>query len=118
MSLETYKRTKLHRCDEIRAAKAHHDRIRVSVDDRRVVLVAVRSVVLCLHLLRRKGSSASDVCGREGQRRTCFVCSIISRPYAVTLIEIGRQGSLPTVAPVNPYTELALTYAWVDRISV
>lgn len=46
---------------------------------------------------------------RKRERRTCFVRSIISRPYAVTLIEIGRHGSLPTVAPVNPYTELALT---------
>jgi hypothetical protein len=31
----------------------------------------------------------------------------MSRPNAVTDAEICRQGSLPTVAPVNPYTELA-----------
>jgi len=28
----------------------------------------------------------------------------------VTLAEISIQGSLPTVAPVNPYTEFALIY--------
>jgi hypothetical protein len=28
----------------------------------------------------------------------------------VTLEEIGRQGSLPIVAPVKPYTEFALIY--------
>lgn len=39
----------------------------------------------------------------------CLVVSIICRPYAVVDDEIGRQGSLPTVAPVNPYTEFALT---------
>jgi hypothetical protein len=32
------------------------------------------------------------------------------RPKAVTLDEISRHGSLPTVAPVKPYTELALIY--------
>jgi len=45
------------------------------------------------------------------QRReslTCLVFSIICRPYAVTLDEIAKHGSLPTVAPVKPYTELAL----------
>ena len=41
---------------------------------------------------------------------TCFVFSIICRPYAVTLEEMGRQGSLPIVAPVKPYTEFALIY--------
>ena len=43
-----------------------------------------------------------------------FVCSIIMRPNAVTLDEIARHGSLPTVAPVNPYTEFALTYVDVS----
>lgn len=42
---------------------------------------------------------------------TCIlVCSIICRPYAVVLDEISRHGSLPTVAPVKPYTELADTW--------
>ena len=36
-----------------------------------------------------------------------FVSAIIVRPYAVTDAEMARQGSCPTVAPVNPYTELA-----------
>jgi len=35
------------------------------------------------------------------------VCSIIVHPTAVTLLEISRHGSIPTVAPVNPYTEFA-----------
>ena len=39
---------------------------------------------------------------------SCLVISIICRPYAVTLDEMARQGSFPTVAPVKPYTELAL----------
>ena len=42
--------------------------------------------------------------------RTCFVFSIICRPYAVTLDEIARQGNFPMVAPVKPYTEFALIY--------
>ena len=37
--------------------------------------------------------------------------SIIWRPYAVTLDEIGMHGSCPTVAPVKPYTELADTFS-------
>ena len=36
-----------------------------------------------------------------------MVCSIMVRPNAVTLLEMGIQGSWPTVAPVKPYTELA-----------
>lgn len=43
-------------------------------------------------------------------RTSSLVFSIIVRPKAVTLDEISRHGSLPTVAPVNPYTELALIY--------
>ena len=31
------------------------------------------------------------------------------RPYAVVLALIARHGILPTVAPVKPYTLLALT---------
>jgi len=45
--------------------------------------------------------------------QTCFVFSIICRPYAVTPDEIGRQGSFPMVAPVKPYTEFALIYTTV-----
>lgn len=41
--------------------------------------------------------------------RTYLVCSIISLPYAVVLEEISKQGIFPTVAPVKPYTLLALT---------
>ena len=40
-----------------------------------------------------------------------LVCSIMLRPKAVTDWEISRQGSLPTWAPVNPYTELALIFS-------
>lgn len=40
--------------------------------------------------------------------RTSFVWLIICRPKLVTELEMARQGSLPTVAPVKPYTELAL----------
>lgn len=55
-------RTKLHGRLEIRTAKANHDGIGVSVDDSRVVLVAVRRVVLVLHLLRSvPNSSVSNV---------------------------------------------------------
>uniref|UniRef100_A0A0E9SYD3 Uncharacterized protein n=1 Tax=Anguilla anguilla TaxID=7936 RepID=A0A0E9SYD3_ANGAN len=39
-----------------------------------------------------------------------LVCSIICLPKPVTLCEISRQGSLPTWAPVKPYTELALIF--------
>jgi len=39
---------------------------------------------------------------------TRFVFSIIWRPYAVTLDEMAKHGSLPIVAPVKPYTEFAL----------
>ena len=38
-----------------------------------------------------------------------LVWSIILRPKAVVEEEISRQGILPTVAPVKPYTLLALT---------
>lgn len=41
-------------------------------------------------------------------QRTCFVFSIICRPYAVVLEEMAKHGSLPMVAPVKPYTEFAL----------
>ncbi len=40
---------------------------------------------------------------------TYLVCSIICRPKDVTLDDISKQGILPTVAPVKPYTLLALT---------
>ena len=48
----------------------------------------------------------------RGIRRvhTALVFSIICRPYAVTLDEMARQGSFPIVAPVKPYTELALIW--------
>jgi hypothetical protein len=46
---------------------------------------------------------------------TAFVFSIICRPYAVTLDEMGRQGSFPIVAPVKPYTEFALIYKMMNR---
>jgi hypothetical protein len=36
-----------------------------------------------------------------------LVYSIMERPIAVTEDEISRQGSCPTWAPVNPYTEFA-----------
>ena len=39
---------------------------------------------------------------------TYLVCSIMPLPNAVVLEEISRQGMRPTVAPVNPYTLLAL----------
>ncbi len=37
------------------------------------------------------------------------VCMIISLPYAVVEAEMARQGILPTVAPVKPYTLFADT---------
>ena len=37
--------------------------------------------------------------------------SIIRRPYAVTDFDIARHGSCPTMAPVKPYTELALIFS-------
>ena len=40
-----------------------------------------------------------------------LVWSIMLRPKAVVEEEISRQGILPTVAPVKPYTLLALTCA-------
>lgn len=47
--------------------------------------------------------------GRLGDERGAnLVCSIIPLPNAVVLEEISRQGILPTVAPVNPYTLFAL----------
>ena len=115
-------RTELHRRLEVRAAEAHHDRIGVAVDDGRVVVVPVGRVVPVLHLLHsRSSSSISSSSGEErsspsttrnaDDERTCLVLSIISRPYAVTDIEMGKHGSLPTVAPVKPYTELAETCA-------
>jgi hypothetical protein len=36
---------------------------------------------------------------------------IIARPNDVTEAEISRHGSLPTFAPVKPYTELALIFS-------
>ena len=38
-----------------------------------------------------------------------LVWSIMLRPKAVTEEEISRQGILPTIAPVKPYTLFALT---------
>lgn len=44
------------------------------------------------------------------QRHIAYlVCSIICRPKEVVLAEISKQGILPTVAPVKPYTLFALT---------
>ena len=40
---------------------------------------------------------------------THLVCSIMPRPYEVVDEEISRQGILPMVAPVKPYTLLALS---------
>ena len=40
-----------------------------------------------------------------------LVWSIMLRPKAVVEEEISRQGILPIVAPVKPYTLLALTCA-------
>jgi hypothetical protein len=53
-------------------------------------------------------------CGVQ-EVHTAFVFSIICRPYAVTLDEMGRQGSFPIVAPVKPYTEFALIYRRVNK---
>eukprot|EP00835_Amoeboradix_gromovi_P004554 NODE_361_length_10144_cov_0.288402.p4 type:complete len:154 gc:universal NODE_361_length_10144_cov_0.288402:7353-7814(+) len=39
-----------------------------------------------------------------------LVCSIMSLPNAVTLADTSKQGKLPMVAPVNPYTLLALNF--------
>jgi hypothetical protein len=55
------KRTELHGRFEIGAAKAHHDRIGISVDDGRIVLVAVRSVILVLYLLRSEMGDESAI---------------------------------------------------------
>ena len=54
--------------------------------------------------------SISHILGWSPYQITCLVFSIIWRPYAVVLEDIGRQGSFPTVAPVKPYTELALIF--------
>ena len=45
----------------------------------------------------------------EESGRAYLVCSIMPRPKEVVLEEISRQGKVPIVAPVKPYTLLALS---------
>lgn len=40
-----------------------------------------------------------------------LVFIIISLPNPVTEADISKHGNCPTYAPVNPYTELALTFS-------
>ena len=58
-------------------------------------------------------SCQHGVCGRPRGilEMAHLVWSIMLRPKAVVEEEISRQGILPTVAPVKPYTLLALTCA-------
>lgn len=105
---DAQERTELHRRLQIRTAESNHDGIGVTIDDGRVVVVAVCSVVATLDLLRSAGAVSTLLAPHmRPPIRTLLVISIICRPYAVVDMEIGRQGSLPIVAPVKPYTELA-----------
>ena len=56
-------------------------------------------------------SSPRDIQARKGMclLGTHLVWSIMLRPKEVVEEEISRQGILPIVAPVKPYTLLALT---------
>ena len=73
--------------------------------------MAVSDTVLCFNFLNRSNEGHVILVSLRIQEvHTAFVFSIICRPYAVTLDEMGRQGSFPIVAPVKPYTEFALIY--------
>jgi len=85
-------------------SKLHHHRVGVTIDDHSVMRIAVRDLVLFLDELatNRRQSLREKKKKEENRAATVLVLSIIWRPKAVTLEEICRQGSLPTVAPVKP----------------
>jgi hypothetical protein len=79
--------------------------------------MTVSDTVLGLNFLNRSNEGEGHILSIRVHEvvPTDFVFSIICRPYAVTLDEIGRHGSFPIVAPVKPYTEFALIYKMVNR---
>jgi len=78
--------------------------------------MTVSDTVLCLNFLNGSNNGRIGISSiRVQEVHTAFVFSIICRPYAVTLDEMGRQGSFPIVAPVKPYTEFALIYELMNR---
>lgn len=105
VSIEVGRHTELHDSLQICRSELDHDGVSITINDFRVVRVSVGNAVLCLDLLLP--TSVRDP-HNDQTSQTCLVFSIICRPNDVVLDEIARQGSLPIVAPVKPYTELAL----------